>query len=161
MNSHERYQRRFGVLESSRTPEWLTKEECTVENNRKHRNIRMSRRLLIVCILVIGLLAMSGLTYAATGKTITENVKIYLSDGNTEDQTVTTEIDEEGEESVYGNQVDLEFPLDENNEGSVKIVGDGWEIESGFSNPYGVEAPVEEGDCEEAEGQEAPADEND
>ena len=152
MNSHEKYQRSFGVLETSRAPEWLTKEECTVEK-KNFGGLRMSRRLLIVCILVIGLLAMSGLTYAATGKTITENVKIYLSDGTTDNIVVTSEIDEEGEESEFGYEVDLEFKLDENNEGSVKIEGDGWDIESGFYNePYGAEAPVED-----PEGEEAPA----
>ena len=149
MNSHERYKRSFGVLETSRAPEWLTKEECTVEK-KSFKGLRMSRRLLIVCILVIGLLAMSGLTYAATGRTITENVKIYLSDGTTENIVVTSEIDEKGEASAYGYEVYLASELDENNEGSVKIEGDGWDIETGFYNePYGAEAPVEDAEGEE------------
>ena len=49
---------------------------------------------------------------------------------------VTSVIDENGEEvDVIGNEIDEEFPLDENNEGSVKLEGEGWEIETGFYNP--------------------------
>ena len=142
MNNKERYQRTFSTLTASRAPEWL-KEECMMENN-KHRTFRMSRRLIVVCVLLVALLAMSGITYAATGRTIMYNVKLYFSDGTEKDIQVTSVIDEAGEEIVTGNEIDEEFALDENNEGSVRIEGEGWDMEFGFENPEADEANGEE-----------------
>lgn len=135
MNNRDRYQRSFSVLTDSHTPEWIIQEECTMKSN-KRTGLRVSRRMLILVILIIGIFALSGISYAATGRTIMYNVKLYFSDGTDKDIKVTSVIDENGEEvDVIGNEIYEEFPLDENNEGSVKLEGEGWEMEFGFENP--------------------------
>ena len=135
MNNRDRYQRSFSVLTDSHTPEWIIQEECTMKSN-KRTGLRVSRRMLILVILIIGIFALSGISYAATGKTIMYNVKLYFSNGTEKDIKVTSVIDENGEEvDVIGNEIYEEFPLDENNEGSVKLEGEGWELETGFYHP--------------------------
>ena len=134
MNNRDRYQRSFSVLTDSHTPEWIIQEECAMNSN-KRTGLRMSRKMLILVIMIIGIFALSGITYAATGRTIMYNVKLYFSDGTEKDIKVTSVIDESGKETVTGNEINEEFPLDENNEGSVRLEGDGWEFETGFYNP--------------------------
>ena len=139
MNSHEKYQRSFGSLSTSQA---LRMEECTMDNREtgRGRSLRMSRRLLIACILIIGLLAMSTITYAATGRTITDHVKVFFSNGTVKDIEVVTTVDEEGNVTTDGNEViDEEFPVDEDGVAWVRIEGeteDGekWSIETGFND---------------------------
>jgi hypothetical protein len=68
---------------------------------RSGRRFRISRRVLILCIMLLSIFALSGITYAATGSTITEHVKIWINgdlvdekefESNTDDFSISLSI---------------------------------------------------------------------
>ena len=114
MNNREKYQRSFSVLKSTRTPEWLTKEECTMEK-RSGRRFRISRRILILCIMLLSIFALSGITYAATGSTITEHVKIWINGDLVDEKEFESNTDGYEVEAPAA-EVDITGETDENGE---------------------------------------------
>jgi hypothetical protein len=148
MNNREKYQRSFSVLKSTRTPEWLTKEECTMEK-RSGRGFRISRRVLILCILLLSIFALSGITYAATGSTITEHVKIWINGDLVDEKEFESNTDGYEAEAPAA-EVDITGETDENGEAEIVLEGDGWKIGFEFGNPEsGDEVAPEEGAVEE------------
>ena len=147
MNSHERYKRSFSAIGTSHA---FRTEECTMEE-KSGRRIRMSRRLLIACILIICMLALSGISYAATGSPIPviEKVTILFGDGTKIEKAVEFTVDEDGVYRESGNWIDEEHVINENDDGSVRIEGEGWDMEISFGT---TETDAED----EGEGEEAP-----
>ena len=149
MNNREKYQRSFSVLKSTRTPEWLTKEECTMEK-RSGRGFRISRRVLILCIMLLSIFALSGITYAATGSTITEHVKIWINGDLVDEKEFESNTDGYEVEAPAA-EVDITGETDENGEAEIVLEGDGWEIGFEFGNPEsGDEVSPEEGTTEDS-----------
>jgi hypothetical protein len=149
MNNREKYQRSFSVLKSTRTPEWLTKEECTMEK-RSGRRFRISRRVLILCIMLLSIFALSGITYAATGSTITEHVKIWINGDLVDEKEFESNTDGYEAEAPAA-EVDITGETDENGEAEIVLEGDGWEIGFEFGNPEsGDEVSPEEGATEDS-----------
>ena len=157
MNNKEKYQRSFSVLKSTRTPEWLTKEECTMEK-RSGRGFRISRRVLILCIMLLSIFALSGITYAATGSTITEHVKIWINGDLVDEKEFESNTDGYEEEAPAA-EVDITGETDENGEAEIILEGEGWKMGFEFGNPdSGDEVAPEEGTPEEETTEGSPTD---
>lgn len=155
MNNREKYQRSFSVLKSTRTPEWLTKEECTMEK-RSGRGFRISRRVLILCIMLLSIFALSGITYAATGSTITEHVKIWINGDLVDEKEFESNTDGYEVEAPAA-EVDITGETDENGEAEIILEGEGWEMGFEFRNPEsGNEVAPEEGTPEEETTEDSP-----
>ncbi|MBQ1689697.1 MAG: hypothetical protein II018_00330 [Firmicutes bacterium] len=157
MNNREKYQRSFSVLKSTRTPEWLTKEECTMEK-RSGRRFRISRRILILCIMLLSIFALSGITYAATGSTITEHVKIWINGDLVDEKEFESNTDGYEAEAPAA-EVDITGETDENGEAEIVLEGEGWKMGFEFGNPEsGDEVAPEEGTPEEETTEGSPTD---
>ena len=157
MNNREKYQRSFSVLKSTRTPEWLTKEECTMEK-RSGRRFRISRRVLILCIMLLSIFALSGITYAATGSTITEHVKIWINGDLVDEKEFESNTDGYEVEAPAA-EVDITGETDENGEAEIILEGEGWKMGFEFGNPdSGDEVAPEEGTPEEETTEGSPTD---
>ncbi len=157
MNNREKYQRSFSVLKSTRTPEWLTKEGCTMEK-RSGRGFRISRRVLILCIMLLSIFALSGITYAATGSTITEHVKIWINGDLVDEKEFESNTDGYEVEAPAA-EVDITGETDENGEAEIILEGEGWKMGFEFGNPdSGDEVAPEEGTPEEETTEGSPTD---
>ncbi|MBQ1630036.1 MAG: hypothetical protein II099_01175 [Firmicutes bacterium] len=125
---------------------------------RSGRGFRISRRVLILCILLLSIFALSGITYAATGSTITEHVKIWINGDLVDEKEFESNTDGYEAEAPAA-EVDITGETDENGEAEIVLEGDGWEIGFEFGNPEsGDEVAPEEGAPEEETTEDSPTD---
>ncbi|MBR2748674.1 MAG: hypothetical protein IKD97_02155 [Firmicutes bacterium] len=117
--------------------------------NRSGRGFRISRRVLILCIMLLSIFALSGITYAATGSTITEHVKIWIN-GDLVDEKEFESTTDGYEVEAPAAEVDITGETDENGESEIILEGEGWKMGFEFGNPEsGDEVAPEEGAVEE------------
>ena len=123
MNNRELYKQTFSHLHTDRTldPEGV---KTKMHKNKNMTGLRCTRRILVTAIIMTLVLAMAGISYAATDGAVLNSIKVWINGEPAGDGVITS--DENGTYTVHVQEGD-----------KVEIQGDGWSSEAQIGDMEG------------------------
>ena len=123
MSNRELYKQTFSHLHTDHTLD----PEGVKMKMQKHTNmtgLRCTRRILVTAIILTLMLAMAGISYAATDGAVLDSIKVWINGQPAGDGVITA--DENGAYTVHVQEGD-----------KIEIQGDGWSSEAQFGDMEG------------------------
>ena len=123
MNNRELYKQTFSHLHTDRTldPEGV---KTKMQKNKNMTGLRCTRRILVTAIIMTLVLAMAGISYAATDGAVLDSIMVWINGHPAGEGKVT--VDENGAYTVQVQEGD-----------KVEIQGDGWSSEAQIGDMEG------------------------
>ena len=123
MSNRELYKQTFSHLHTDHTldPEGV---KMKMQRNKNMTGLRCTRRILVTTIILTLLLAMAGISYAATDGAVLNSIKVWINGEPAGDGGITAE--ENGAYTVHVQEGD-----------KIEIQGDGWSSEAQIGDMEG------------------------
>ena len=123
MSNRELYKQTFSHLHTDHTldPEGV---KMKMQGNKNMTGLRCTRRILVTAIIMTLMLAMAGISYAATDGAVLDSIKVWINGQPAGDGQVT--VDENGAYTVDVQEGD-----------KIEIQGDGWSSEAQIGDMEG------------------------
>lgn len=123
MSNRELYKQTFSHLHTDHTldPEGV---KMKMQGNKNMTGLRCTRRILVTAVIMTLLMAMAGISYAATDGAVLDSIKVWINGQPAGDGQVT--VDENGAYTVDVQEGD-----------KIEIQGDGWSSEAQIGDMEG------------------------